>query len=348
MELKRIAYCEQLRRDNLGEIFKAKRNLIIQDGQGLFSSIKKSQDSEDAISASTNSEDAVRGSYKAINTLYNFKENIELALQQGKVTEILSIVQSLRIFLQEEEDNSLFQKFINTELLQLVLPFLNYKNNVFGELIHETQLIIGTLSMGNETIVRTIIQEGYLRRIKIAFIESIIYRNEFNTIVSTLANMAGTGKPGGQIIELMDVSGVLELVVQEAKRYQSDMQLCDNLIWLFSNLLRSITCFREDKVKAFVGQMFYCINSVGQPTPKMIANTIWGTALFLESKPNSDDGILYLKNLHVLKDVITHFLTDFPPELFPPYSRIISRVTFHFEVCEEFITRDFCEVDTLN
>lgn len=342
MELKRIAYCERLRKDQLSSLMKTKRSFFTHD-DGEHGQVKASKDSDETNSVSTSSEDAVSQADQVLLSLTYFKENIEAALIEGRIVEILSMVQSLRIFLQEEQNHLPFQKFLNAELLPLILPFLNYKSCVFGDLISETLSIIGILSMGNEAVVRTIIQEGYLRRLKMSFMESITYPKEFSTIVFTLANMAGTGKPG-QITELLEVSGVIDTVVQEAKRFYGHQEICQNLVWLYSNLLQTMAAFRDDKKRVFVSEIFHSLNSMESPSKKSVVQAIWGAALFVENKPDSEENVEFLKSLNVMKEICLFFQTDFPTDLLPAYSRLIARFSYHFDICNEFITGETCEV----
>lgn len=274
-------------------------------------------------------------------TLYLFKEKIENILHEGKGTELLSIVQSVRIYLQQEGENSLYQKFISSELLQLVLPFLNYKLNVFGDLIFETLQIIATLTSGNEQVIKALISEGYLRRITMAFMESTIYKKEFNTIVVSLSNMAVSS---GDVIESLDRSGVLELITNEVYRYYGDLEVCENMIWFFSNLTVGSSKYPLKKVATYVDLMFNCINSVDKPTFIMTSKVIWGTAIFIGNQRDTEKTIEYLKNRGALKDILEYYQTDFPSELVYPYSRLLAHVTFHFEICQELVNQDICEV----
>lgn len=272
-----------------------------------------------------------------------FRDSIEELTLIGRVTELLSVVQSLRIFLREQGNHSTYQKMISLEILPKILSFLNFNRNVFGQLIYEGHLVMLSLSMGNETIVKAMIQEGYLRRLKLCFIESIVGPSEFAAIVGTLSNMAGTGK-GFEIIEHLEVSGVLDIIVQEVRRYYGDSTTCSNLIHLFSNLLRCAANLKSEKKNAYIEEMYYCISSIQNPDEETISNLIWGVAMYLTNDPNNGESVEYLVKIPLLKNILSYFVSNFPTSLLPPFSHIMSRITFNYESCAEAITEEVCEV----
>lgn len=263
--------------------------------------------------------------------MYQYKDSIEEALSEGRSVEITSIVQSLRIYLGEDVEKVPCERFVNAGLLSTVLSFISYDYRVFQLLRCEALKIVCTLTVCNDSIIKTLIQEGLLRRIKLAMVDTLVLGEEFKLIVLIVGNIAGSSKFAEAASNLAS-SGVLSNIIVDAHRYYGNHEIVEDLCFLFSNFLRAINYVQNFDFPALVAEMYNCINSVEGPTGKTIADVIWGTAFYLECKRKLKDRVEHLNQLNVIKDLILHFEAgNYRKDLEVPFSRILSSLSYFYE-----------------
>lgn len=210
---------------------------------------------------------------------------------------------------------------------------------------YEALRIACALSSGSDLVVRVLLEEGLLRRIKLAMVDSIVSPEEFSIIVITMGNISGSSKIN-EIVSKVISSGVMQNILVDTPRYYENQEVIENLCFLFSNFMRAINYEKNFDYLTLITEMYNCVNSVSKPTEKIISEVIWGTALFLDSKGNFVKNANHLHSLNVIKDIMEHFVWGtYTKELDPPYSRIMSCLSYNFETCGEFFTQEVCRVE---
>lgn len=225
-----------------------------------------------------------------------------------------------------------------------MLPFISFDYRVFQKLRYEALRVTCAISSGSDAVVRVLLDEGLLRRIKLAMVDSIVSSEEFSVIVITMGNISGSSKIN-EIVSKVISSGVMQNILVDTHRYYENREVIENLCFLFSNFMRAINYEKNFDYKSFVSEMYNCINSVSSPSEKTISDLVWGTAMFLDSKKDASKHVEHLHSLNVISDLLDHYLHGaYTKELDAPYSRILSCFSYHFELCGEYLSQDVIKV----
>jgi hypothetical protein len=217
---------------------------------------------------------------------------------------------------------------------------------VFQKLRYEALRIACAVSSGSDLVVRVLLEEGLLRRIKLAMVDSIVSSEEFSVIVITMGNISGSIKIY-EIANKVVSSGVMQNIIVDTHRYYENREVIENLCFLFSNFLRVINYEKNFDYLTLVSEMYSCINSVQRPSEKTISEVIWATALFLESKKDTEKHLTHLHSLNVIRDLLEHYLYGtYTKDLDAPYSRILSCMSYYFDMCGPYFTLEVTKVQS--
>lgn len=324
----------KLRKDHVDKLMAERRTKIM----------SRSSVDKDNLSVSTSSDDST------YNALQKLKDQIDEYIYRKKYVELTSVVQKVKITLQDKMNEQPFDKFIATGLLNDVFFFLaSLETKPFLRLKEECMMIVNLLTNGDASIITAILDKGYLDELRRIIIDTSPNTTIFNEGVISLINILGTNESPNIAVcpftKTVFESSLVHLIANEVRQhYIGNREICANVCWMMSNSLRGPM---HPRVKEGIDPLkcvLDCIDSISEPSLDTTLHAIWAIHFFLEGRDEIDQRISYVHNLGIMKQLIYLFVTTNNDEIIRTCLGIFESITSKSDNLSYFSKIAICRI----